>query len=136
MLFRSLHRGDVVLPRGHQEAPLHAVEAAQAMTRALPALNIRMKERGLPAIEIGIGIHCGPVVVGNMGSPRKLEYTAIGDVVNIASRVQALTRVAGCSILLTREAAAGARLQTTAVFAGDFEVKGSVAKVSVYRAPE
>ena len=80
--------------------------------QVMPAgLLERMKERGLPAIEIGIGIHCGPVVVGNMGSPRKLEYTAIGDVVNIASRVQALTRVVDCNILLTRETVAGAGVQ-------------------------
>ena len=86
---------------GAQDHAGEAVRAARAMQAALVALNGRAAAQGQPAIEIGIGIHSGPVVVGSIGSPERLEYTAIGSTVNLASRVESLTKQLGEPLLLT-----------------------------------
>jgi adenylate cyclase len=68
-------------------APHDAVKAAIAMQRMMEALNADRAKRNAPSFEIGIGIHCGPAVVGNIGSADRVQYTAIGDTVNVASRL-------------------------------------------------
>lgn len=69
-----------------------AVAAAIAVQRAIHERNRRCEESGQPFVrlEVGIGIHTGPVVVGNIGSELKMDYTAIGEPVNIANRLQSL----------------------------------------------
>ena len=64
-----------------------ALRAAQDMQRELRALNAGWKAQGRPTLAVGIGLHAGDAFVGNIGSPRRLEYTLIGDTVNVASRV-------------------------------------------------
>lgn len=80
-----------------------AVEAAVGMQAALGMYNERLRARGLPELRVGIGIHCGPVVAGLVGSDELLEFTVMGDVVNVASRVEALTRQLDGGILITGE---------------------------------
>ena len=63
-----------------------AIRAAVAMQRALERLNDGWRHEGRPTIEVGIGINVGEVFAGNIGSERRLEYTVIGDAVNIAAR--------------------------------------------------
>jgi class 3 adenylate cyclase len=89
-----------------QRNPWHvqdAVEAAVGMREALARYNVTLKARGLPELGFGIGIHCGFVVAGLVGSDELLEFTVMGDVVNVASRVEALTRRFECDILITEE---------------------------------
>jgi len=69
-----------------------AVDAAQAMLERLPALNAALAAEGEAPIAIGIGLSAGDAVVGNMGSESRNNYTAIGDAVNVASRLEGLTR--------------------------------------------
>lgn len=67
--------------------PARAVRAALDIQAAIADMNARRRERGEAAIEVGIGIHTGPVVCGNIGSKDRLSYTAVGSVVNVASRL-------------------------------------------------
>jgi adenylate cyclase len=78
-----------------------AVAAAQEMLQSLETINRRLELEGKQPLKMGIGIHTGTAVVGSIGSDRRMEYTAIGDTVNIASRVEALTKVVGEPLLLT-----------------------------------
>ena len=77
-----------------------ALTAARDMQSELAHLNARWAAEGRPTLDVGIGIHCGDAFVGNIGSPRRLEYTLIGDTVNLASRLCALAQ--GGDILMTR----------------------------------
>lgn len=78
-----------------------AVAAAQDMLDSLQTINGHLESQGQAPLAMGIGIHTGVAVVGSIGSNRRLEYTAIGDTVNIAARVEALTKVVGEPLLLT-----------------------------------
>lgn len=80
-----------------------AVKAALAMREALAVYNRALEQRGIPKLEFGVGIHTGDVVAGVMGSDRFMEFTVIGDPVNIAARIEALTRVHQVDILVTED---------------------------------
>jgi class 3 adenylate cyclase len=80
-----------------------AVEAAIGMRDALKRYNQELQSRELPKLSFGIGIHCGNVVAGIVGSDKLIEFTVMGDVVNVASRVESLTRSFSTDILITDE---------------------------------
>jgi len=84
--------------------PRHAACACRAaieMVRALQPLRESWRARGIPSIDIGVGINTGPMVVGNMGSASRFNYTVVGDAVNLASRIEHLNKEYGTSILLS-----------------------------------
>lgn len=78
-----------------------AVHAALAMRAALASYNEGLRAQGLPALASGIGIHRGPVVAGVVGNAALMEYGVIGRTVNVASRVEGLTRLHGVDVLVT-----------------------------------
>ncbi len=71
------------------------------MIKALPELQADLRREVLPVFDIGIGINTGPMIVGNMGSATRFNYTVAGDAVNVASRIESLNKTYGTSILLS-----------------------------------
>jgi len=78
------------------------LESALRMREALRELNLEWKERGLPELAFGIGLHLGEAIVGNIGSDTRMEFTAIGDSVNQASRLEGLTKIYGTDLLVSQ----------------------------------
>ena len=99
-----------------------ACRAALDMTIALKNLNAHWQTMGRPLIRIGVGVNSGPVTVGNLGSDRLFDYTAVGDNVNLASRLEGLNKYYGTSILIS---------QTTAELIGGGFILREVDRVQV-----
>jgi len=78
----------------------NAVQAATDMFQVLHILNARRAEEGKGAIRIGVGIGTGTVITGNIGSPKRMDFTVIGDPVNLAARTEAATKTYGADILV------------------------------------
>ncbi|GAB4241449.1 MAG: adenylate/guanylate cyclase domain-containing protein [Candidatus Methylacidiphilales bacterium] len=85
-------------PACHAE---NAVATALDMVKELNGVNQELVQQGQAPLTIGIGLHCGPAIVGSIGSPHRLEFTAIGATVNLASRIESLTKKVGHPILFT-----------------------------------
>ena len=90
-------------PLDDAEQEAHAVRAALAMQDELVVLCDKWEAEGRPRIRVGIGIHTGDAIVGNVGSSQRMEYTAIGDTVNVASRLESATKDLGVDILVSEE---------------------------------
>ena len=109
-----------------------AVRCGLAMQEALARLNVERATRGESPLRMGIGIHTGTIVVGDVGAPRRREYTAIGDAVNVAARIEDLTKVHGVPVLVseaTRRAVGDALAFSPA---GRVQLKGRVQAVETY----
>ena len=99
--FIDKYIGDAIMALFDEDSSDSALLAAIAMQQALIQFNQESVTHGFMAIEIGIGIHRGTVIMGTVGFKSRIESTVIGDAVNLASRIEGLTKTYNCSILLT-----------------------------------
>ena len=109
----------------------HAVAAALEMERVLLAFKKELGEAGRD-FDVGIGIHTGSAVVGFIGAEQKLDYTAIGDSVNLASRIEGLTKEAHSRILVSRETMTACHNAFAFSSRGSYKVKGRTQEVELF----
>jgi class 3 adenylate cyclase len=109
-----------------------AVKGALAMRKALHKYNTELESKALPTLSFGIGIHHGEVLAGVMGNFELSKFGVVGDTINVAARIEALTRVHQCDLLITEEVRAGLdeRFELTEMPA--MEVKGKAEPVTTY----
>jgi adenylate cyclase len=109
----------------------HAVAAALEMEQVLLAFKKELGEEGRE-FDVGIGIHSGAAVVGFIGAEQKLDYTAIGDAVNLASRIEGLTKDAHSRILVSRETMMACNNAFAFSSRGSYKVKGRTQEVELF----
>lgn len=106
--------------------------AREAFARS-GSVNNPPKAKGLPEMEFGIALHVGSVIYGNVGTKRRLDFTATGPAVDMVSRCEALTREAGVALIATRDFAAYCPDKAQPV--GDFEIRGFPGTMSLATYP-
>jgi len=130
--------GDAIMaiygsPVRHDDDPMRAIKSALKMKQKLDELNEKwMNKDGLSPIQIGIGINTGNVVAGNIGHSQRLEYTVIGDNVNLASRLESLTKEFKSPIVISGSTYEKVKDQVEAKLLDSVKVKGKTVPVDVY----
>jgi adenylate cyclase len=119
-------------PLAQADQAERAVLAGLEMLEAMPPLQARWRAQGLPAFEIGIGIHRGVVVIGNIGTEHRSHYTTIGDDVNIASRLESLNSTQGTKFLISEAVYARVADLIAARRMPPLSVKNRVGLLTVY----
>jgi len=122
-------------PEDDDYQEMNALKAAMEMQRELFSVAEKWKPEGLN-LRIGIGINSGPAIVGNIGSSRRMEYTAIGDTVNLASRLESATKELGVGILISEYTHNALRGSFQFKNMGAVQVKGRVDPVLAYSVEE
>ncbi len=123
-------------PVGREDDAERAVRAALEMRRALKEFNENRKARRLPPLDNGIGITKGEAVSGNIGSEQRMDYTVIGDTVNVAARLEGLTKNYAYKILVNEEVYEDVKDKITCVDLGFAQVKGKEGGVHIYGIPD
>jgi len=131
------YMGDAIMalfgaPLAEPDHPMLACRAALEMVACLEDLNRTWAEEGRPPLRVGVGINTGPVAVGNMGSDRLFDYTAIGDNVNLASRLEGLNKYYGTNILISETTAQGLKNGFILRDLDLVQVKGKAQSVRIY----
>src|SRR5262249_45379702 len=119
--------------KGHAAA---AVRAAIAIREVLKADNVAAQEKGLPALRVRVGIHTGRVIVGDIGAADRVNYTIIGDTVNVSQRLQGLGKLvapdAECAIVISGETAARLDERMLLTASGKHRLRGRGEPVDVF----
>ncbi len=129
--------GDAIMafwgaPIGDPEQADKAITASLSMLEKLKKLNVELKAEGEPEIKIGIGLFTGPAVVGNVGSEKRFNYTAIGDTVNVGSRLEGLTKEYNVQLVIGETTKNRAKGSYNFKFLASAAVKGRVEPINIY----
>lgn len=123
----------VPVSAGSTEADARAaLRCARRMSEEIDRLNADRLAVGLEPVEMGIGLHTGEVVAGNIGIPERMEYTVIGDTVNLSSRLEGLTRTLGRRVLISEETATLVEEGTALERVDTVTVRGRLRPVTVF----
>ena len=132
--------GDAIMaffgaPMPIENSPHAAITAALDMVRTLKIFNQSLTEKGLPSFITGIGINYGLVTVGNIGSEKKMDYTAIGDAVNLGSRLEGLTKVYKQDLIFSHSVQEHVYDTIPCRLVDIVQVKGKTTGEKIYTAP-
>jgi adenylate cyclase len=120
------------VPFTQADDALRSVSAALRMKQGLETLNRRNKIMKLPTLKMGVGISTGMVLSGNIGSPKRMEYTVIGEAVNIASRIENMTKMYGTMILICDKTQQAVRDRFHLREVDAIVVKGKTVPITIY----
>ena len=129
--------GDAVMaifgePINDKNHALNAVKCANDMLKKVHQLQHKWIEEGKPKIEIGIGINTGEVFVGNIGSERRMEYTVIGDTVNLASRIESYNKIYKTNFLIGPTTYEEVKNYVNVIKISDVQIRGKLQKLDIY----
>ncbi len=129
--------GDAVMaifgePIQDENHPKNAVRCACEMLDKVKELQAKWLEEGKPKIEIGIGINTGEAFVGNIGSEKRMEYTVIGDMVNLASRIEGNNKIYKTNLLISESTYASARGIVDTVKISNVKIRGKEKELNLY----
>ena len=131
------YMGDCIMafwnaPVNVEKHELKSVESALGMVETLKKLNDELESEGLMPIKIGIGINTGEVVVGNMGSNNRFDYSILGDAANLASRLEGQSKGYGVTIILGEETADAVQHDLFSIELDSIAVKGKKDSVRIF----
>ncbi len=131
--------GDAIMaffgaPARHKDDALQSVLAGIEMTEALEEFNAQQRKLGKPEFRIGVGINYGVVTVGNIGTDKKMDYTIIGDMVNLASRMEGLTKKYRQALLISESLQQKVKDEVAFRLIDTVAVKGKTKGVKIYTA--
>lgn len=131
--------GDAVMafwgaPLDDPEHALHGVESAIEVLKAMDRLQPKFESMGAPGLSLRIGLHSGPAIVGNMGSDLRFNYTAVGDTVNLAARLEGANKAYGTGTLFTAATVEGLQGRVAVRRVDRVKVKGKHQAVDVFTA--
>ena len=129
--------GDAIMavfgaPIAYEDHAYRAAKAAVMMRDALSELWIKWEKEGKHTFDIGIGLSSGVAIVGNIGSMRRTEYTAIGDVVNLGARLEPLNKEFNTNILISEYVYEKIREKIAVVDIGMVKIRGKKQEVHIY----
>jgi adenylate cyclase len=119
-------------PLDDKQQEKNAMRAALEMQQEAKEISDKWVQEGKPELKIGIGIHTGNAVVGNIGSEKHMEYTAIGDTVNVAARLEEATKEFNVSILVSEETYHHVKEDYPFKYVGELSLKGREEKIKAY----
>jgi adenylate cyclase len=119
-------------PLDDAEHAIHAVKTALEMLDDLDRFNQEIEAEGIPAFGMGLGINTGTVVVGNMGSSQRFDYTCLGDSVNLAARLEGQSKSYGVRIVLGPTTADQVKARYPVIEMDNIAVKGKTQGVNIY----
>ncbi|MBI3046533.1 MAG: adenylate/guanylate cyclase domain-containing protein [Candidatus Harrisonbacteria bacterium] len=129
--------GDAIMafwgaPIGDEQQADHALQAAIGMTEKLKTLNAKLKKSGKPEIGTRIGIYTGPALAGNIGSELRLNYTVMGDTVNVASRLEGINKEYGTQIIIGESTKNKLKGKYDLKSLGSVAIKGRAEPLNIY----